>query len=199
MRRPSAWNEPTQTVDFFDVKGAVEALFMDLGIRDVRWTKKDPAPYLNPEVATRIFVADVYLGDVGEIHPSVLETFDLKGPVYLFDIDFDLLMEKAVSLKEFQPLPRFPAVNRDLAVVVSDSVAAQDLLDYLEEHRPQYAEHISLFDQFRGEQVGEARKSLAFRITYRSTERSLTDLEVNEIHTELSQKVVEAFKAQLRS
>ena len=199
MRRPSAWNEPTQTVDFFDVKGAVEALFMDLGIRDVRWSKKDPAPYLNPEVATRIFVADAHLGDVGEIHPIVLESFDLKGPVYLFDIDFDLLMEKAVSVKKFRPLPRFPAVNRDLAVVVSESVAAQDLLDYLEEHRPQYAEHISLFDQFHGKQVGEARKSLAFRITYRSTERSLTDLEVNEIHTELSQKVVEAFKAQLRS
>jgi len=199
LRRPSGWNETSQTVDFYDAKGAVEVLLMNLGIRDLRWSEKASAPYLNPEAAARIYAADVYLGDLGEVDPGVLESFDLKGPVYLFDIDFDLLMEKTVSVKKFQPLPRFPAINRDLAIVVSDSVAAQDLLDYLDEHRPQYAESITLFDQYRGTQLAKGRKSLAFRITYRSEERSLTDLEVNEIHTDLSQKVVDAFEAQLRA
>ncbi len=199
LRRPPGWNEPGQFVDFFDVKGAVEALFMRLGIGDLRWSAKSTAPYLNPEAAARIKAADQYLGDLGEIHPAVLESFDLKGPVYLFDLDFDLLMKKTVPVKQFQSLPRFPAINRDLAIVVSDSVAAQDLLDYLEEHRPRYAERITLFDQYRGAQVGNDRRSLAFRITYRSGERSLTDLEVNELHKELSQKVVDAFEAQLRS
>jgi phenylalanyl-tRNA synthetase beta chain len=198
-RRSPGWNEPSQFVDFFDVKGAVEALFMRLGIGDLRWSAESPAPYLIPEAAARIQVADQYLGDLGEIHPAVLESFDLKGPVYLFDLDFDLLMEKTVPVKKFRSLPRFPAINRDLAVVVSDSVAAQDLLDYLEEHRPQYAERITLFDQYRGTQVGNDRKSLAFRITYRSEERSLTDPEVNELHKEMSQKVIDAFEAQLRS
>jgi phenylalanyl-tRNA synthetase beta chain len=199
LRRPPGWNEPSQGIDFFDVKGAVEALFMHLGIRDLRWSAKSPAPYLNPEAAAQIQAADLYLGDLGEVHPAVLEGFDLKGPVYLFDLDFDLLIERTVSVKKFQALPRFPAVNRDLAIVVADSVAVQDLLDYLEEHRPQYAESMSLFDQYRGTQVGTDRKSLAFRITYRSAERSLTDLEVNEIHQDLSQKIVDAFEAQLRS
>ena len=199
LRRPPGWNEPSQTVDFFDIKGVVEAIFMHLGIVDLRWSAKSPAPYLNPEAAAHVQVADSCLGDLGEVHPAVLEGFDLKGPVYLFDLDFDLLMERAVSVKKFQALPRFPAVNRDLAIVVSDSVVVQDLLDYLEEHRPQYAESIILFDQYRGTQVGKGRKSLAFRITYRSTERSLTDLEVNEIHKDLSEKVVDAFEAHLRS
>jgi phenylalanyl-tRNA synthetase beta chain len=199
LRRPPGWNEPSQSVDFFDAKGAVEALFMHLGIRDLRWSTKSPALYLNPEAAAQIQAADLYLGDLGEVHPAVLESFDLKGPVYLFDLDFDLLAERTVSVKKFQAPPRFPAVNRDLAIVVSDSVAVQDLLDYLEEHRPQYAEGISLFDQYRGTQVGAGRKSLAFRITYRSAERSLTDPEVNEIHKDLSQKVVDTFEAQLRS
>jgi phenylalanyl-tRNA synthetase beta chain len=108
-------------------------------------------------------------------------------------------MEKTASLKTFKPLPRFPAVNRDLAIVVSDPVAAQDLLDYLEKHRPQYSESIILFDQYYGKQVGKGKKSLAFRITYRSEERSLTDLEVNEIHTTFSQKVISAFQAEMRS
>jgi phenylalanyl-tRNA synthetase beta chain len=199
LRRPPGWNETSQSVDFFDAKGAVEALLMNLGIRDLRWSEKAPAPYLNPQAAAQIYSVDLHLGDLGEVDRGVLESFDLKGPVYLFDLDFDLLMEKTVSVKKFQPLPRFPAVNRDLAIVVSNSVAAQDLLDYLEEHRPQYAENITLFDQYRGTQVAKDRKSLAFRITYRSEERSLTDLEVNEIHTDLSQKVVDAFEAQLRS
>jgi phenylalanyl-tRNA synthetase beta chain len=199
LRRPPGWNEPSQTVDFFDVKGAVETLFAHLGIGGLRWSAKSPAPFLNPEAAARILAADLYLGDLGEVHPAVLESFDLKGPVYLFDLDFDLLMERTVLVKKFQALPRFPAVNRDLAIVVSDSVAVQDLLDYLEEHRPRYAESVALFDQYRGAQVGKDRKSLAFRITYRSAERSLTDLEVNEIHQELSEKVVDTFEAHLRS
>lgn len=199
VRRPVVWNQPAETVDFFDIKGAVEVLFMDLGITDVSWSKTDLAPYLRPEAATRILLADEHLGDMGEVYPSVLEGFDLKGPVYLFDIDFELLMEKIVSVKKFKPLPRFPAINRDLAIVVPHSVAAQKVLDYLEEHRPQYAESITLFDQYRGKQIAKDTKSLAFRITYRSPERSLTDPEVNEIHTEFSQKVIAAFKAQLRS
>ena len=199
LRRPAGWNEPSQPVDFFDIKGAVEALFMHLGIGDLRWSAEFPAPYLKPEAAAQIQTADLYLGDLGEVHPAVLENFDLKGPVYLFDLDFNLLVERTVSVKKFQALPRFPAVNRDLAIVVSDAVAVQELIDYLEENRPQYAESISLFDQYRGNQVGKERKSLAFRITYRSAERSLTDQEVNEIHKELSQKVIDKFEAQLRS
>ena len=198
-RRPLGWNEPAEGVDFFDIKGALEAIFLGLGVADIRWANTDLAPYLKPDAAARVFLADTCLGDLGEVHPKVLEDFDLKGPIYIFDIDFDLLMEKTVSLKTFKPLPRFPAVNRDLAIVVSGPVAAQDLLDYLEKHRPQYSESIILFDQYYGKQVEKGKKSLAFRITYRSEERSLTDLEVNEIHTAFSQKVISAFQAEIRS
>jgi phenylalanyl-tRNA synthetase beta chain len=198
-RRPGGWNEPAQSVDFFDIKGALEALFLGLGVADIRWDTTHLAPYLRADAAARALLADSCLGDLGAIHPGVLEDFDLKGPIYIFDIDFDLLVENAVPLKKFEPLPRFPAVNRDLAIVVSASIAAQDLLDYLEKHRPQYAESITLFDQYHGKQVEKDKKSLAFRITYRSGERSLTDLEVNEIHTAFSQKVIAAFQAEMRS
>jgi len=199
IRRPATWNEPAQAADFFDLKGGLEALFTHLGIRDARWSKTDPAPYLNEEVASRIFLADTLVGDMGELHARLLERYDLEGPIYLFDIDFDLLMQKAVSVKKFKSLPKFPAINRDLAIVLPLSVAAQNVLDYFEDNRPQYAESITLFDQYRGKQVEEGKKSLAFRITYRSPERSLTDQEVNEIHTEFSERITGAFEAQLRS
>ena len=112
--------------------------------------------------------------------------------------DVDLLLEKTGSVKKFQPLPRFPEINRDLALVVSTSIAVQDLLDYLAKNSPEHAESITLFDQYTGGQVGTGKKSLAFRITYRSAERSLTDLEVNDLHTTFSQKVINAFQAELR-
>ncbi len=198
LRSSAAWNVPALNVDFFDIKGALEALLSRLGISDIRWSIENLASYLRPDVAACILVSDNHVGDLGEVHPKVIQAFDLKGPVYLFDIDLDLLLSRTVSARRFQPLPRFPAVNRDLAIVVSASIAAQDLLDYLEEHRPEYAESIALFDQYRGDQVGRNKKSLAFRITYRAAERSLTDLEVNEIHTQLSQKIIGAFQAELR-
>jgi phenylalanyl-tRNA synthetase beta chain len=198
LRRPAGWSEPAVTVDFFDIKGAVETLFFSLGISDIRWSTAPLASYLRPEASAHILVSNTYLGELGQIHPRVMQAFDLKPPVYLFDIDFDLLLEKAVSIRKFQPLPRFPVVNRDLAIVVSNSVAAQDLLDYMEKSRPEYVECITLFDQYRGDQLAADNKSIAFRITYRSAERSLTDLEVNEIHTKFSQKVINAFQAELR-
>ncbi len=198
LRRPAAWNEPEDSVDFFDAKGAVEATLSSLGILDIHWSTVALAPYLRSDASARILVSDSYVGDIGEISPEVLQAFDLKVPVYLFDVDFDLLLERTGPVKRFQPLPRFPEINRDLAVVVSTSIAVQDLLDYLEKNRPKYAESITLFDQYIGEQVGTGKKSLAFRITYRSAERSLTDLEVNDIHTTFSQRVINAFQAELR-
>jgi phenylalanyl-tRNA synthetase beta chain len=198
LRRPAAWNEPEELVDFFDAKGAVEATLSSLGISDIHWSSTAQAPYLRSGVSARILVSESYVGDIGEAHPKVLQAFDLKVPVYIFDVDFDLLLEKTGSVKKFQPLPRFPEINRDLALVVSTSIAVQDLLDYLEENSPEHAESITLFDQYTGEQVGTGKKSLAFRITYRSAERSLTDLEVNDLHTTLSQKVINAFQAELR-
>jgi phenylalanyl-tRNA synthetase beta chain len=198
LRRPAAWYESEVAVDFFDIKGAVEALLLELGTAGIRWDPKAPAPYLHPDAATQIAINDTRAGDLGELHPRVAEAYDLSGPLYLFDIDFDLLIQETELTRRFQPLPRFPAVNRDLAVIVSDEVAAQGLLDFLVENQPQLAESIYLFDHYRGDQAGEGKKSLAFRITYRATDRSLTDQEVNEIHDRLRQKIVDAFQAELR-
>ncbi|MFP3869279.1 MAG: phenylalanine--tRNA ligase subunit beta [Syntrophobacteria bacterium] len=199
LRRPAAWNEPSVKCDYFDIKGAVEALMVGLGVGDPRWSVHAPATYLRPQACIRILAGDTYLGDLGEIHPSVAQAFQLKGPLYVFDLDFDLLVEKATMGKRFQPLPRFPAVARDLAIILPESVTAQHLLEFLEKNRPQYAESITLFDHYRGAQVGDGMKSLGLRITYRSSESSLTDQEVNEIHTALTQMVVTAFQARLRS
>jgi len=198
-RRPASWNDPAEAVDFFDLKGVVEALMGRIGVSELRWRQTAAAPFLRPEAAAEIDLAGIKLGVLGEVRAEVLEAFEVKGPAFLFDLDFDLLEEHATERKTFRPLPRFPEVNRDLAIVVSEDTSAQRVLDFLAEHRPEYAESVLLFDCYRGSQVGAGRKSLAFRITYRSPERSLTDQEVNEIHTRVTAKVLAAFEATLRS
>jgi phenylalanyl-tRNA synthetase beta chain len=198
LRRPEGWNEVAQKFDFFDIKGAVETLLLGLGILDLRWSTSDTAPYLRPDISTRIVVDDTHLGDLGQVDPEVVQAFDLSGEVHLFDLDFDLLLEKTAPVKSFKTLPRFPAVNRDLAIVVPHVVMAQELLDFMKKKRPEYVESINIFDQYSGDQVGQGKRSLAFRITYRSAQRSLTDLEVNQIHTAFGEQVVQAFQADFR-
>jgi phenylalanyl-tRNA synthetase beta chain len=198
-RRPAAWNDPSEPVDFFDLKGVAEALLSRVGAPEPRWSQTSAVPFLRPETAAEIHVAGAKVGVLGEVRPEVLEAFEVKGPAFILDLDFDLLQEKATERKTFRPLPRFPEINRDLAIVVSEDLLAQRVLDFLAEHRPEYAESVVLFDCYRGSQVGAGRKSLAFRVTYRSPERSLTDEEVNEIHTRVTGKVLAAFEATLRS
>jgi len=198
-RRPASWDDPVEAVDFFDLKGVVECLTGRIGAPEPRWNQTSAVPFLRPEAAAEIDVAGAKLGVLGELRAEVLEAFEVKGPAFLFDLDFDLLEEKATEQKRFRPLPRFPEVNRDLAIVVSEDLPAERVLDFLAEHRPEYAESVLLFDCYRGSQVGAGMKSLAFRITYRSPERSLTDEEVNEIHTRVTGEVLAAFKATLRS
>jgi phenylalanyl-tRNA synthetase beta chain len=198
-RRPASWNDPSEPVDFFDLKGVAEALLGRVGAPEPRWSQTSAVPFLRPETAAEIHVAGAKVGVLGEVRAEVLEAFEVNGPVFILDLDFDLLEEKATDRKTFRPLPRFPEVNRDLAIVVSEDLVAQRVLDFLAEQRPEHAESVLLFDCYRGSQVGAGRKSLAFRITYRSPERSLTDEEVNEIHTRVTGKVLAAFEATLRS
>ncbi|MBW1982359.1 MAG: phenylalanine--tRNA ligase subunit beta [Deltaproteobacteria bacterium] len=199
LRRPLAWSEPALPVDFFDAKGAVEALLVALTGKRPRFQPETAAPYLKSTTAARIMLADSQLGDVGELHPEVLEDFRLKGPLYLFDLDFDLLASMGTTTRQFQPLPKFPAIRRDLAIVIPVDLPAQAVLDFLEENLPEQAESVLLFDHYRGGQVGAGKKSIAFRITYRSPERSLTDEEVNDLHAALTQRVLTTFQASLRT
>ncbi|HVO84492.1 MAG TPA: phenylalanine--tRNA ligase subunit beta [Syntrophobacteria bacterium] len=198
-RRPASWNDPSEPVDFFDLKGVAEALMDRVGASELRWRHTSAVPFLRPEAAAEIDIAGANAGVLGEVRAEVLEAFEVKGPAFIVDLDFDLLEEKATDRKTFRPLPRFPEVNRDLAIVVSEDLSAQRVLDFLAEHRPEHCESVLLFDCYRGNQVGAGRKSLAYRITYRSPERSLTDEEVNGIHTRVTEKVLAAFEATLRS
>jgi len=124
------------------------------------------------------------LGYIGELHPTVVSGSAVEGRLVAFEIDVEPVLN-ASRVPRAQPLPRFPAVERDLAVVVEDTVAAGTLLATIKETAGDLLEHARAFDEYRGAQVAEGRKSVAFTLTFRSPERTLTDAEVDKVMCEI--------------
>jgi len=187
------WGEKPRRVDFFDVKGDVEALIAPQVARFV----PAPHPALHPGRAARVEVDGQPLGWIGELHPKWLQKYELPAPAVVFELDLDPLL--ALSLPRYAEVSRFPAVVRDLAVVVGEEVAAQAMLEALSEGKPEVVTDVKLFDLYRGPGVENGRKSLAFRVVMQDTARTLTDSEVEAAMAHLTGFLVNRFGGKLRS
>jgi phenylalanyl-tRNA synthetase beta chain len=131
-----------------------------------------------------VFLDARQLGYIGELHPSVVAELNVEGRLVAMEIDLDPLLA-AAAVKRAQPLPRFPAIERDLAVVVEEHVSAGALLAVIKETGRDVLETVRPFDEYRGTQVPEGHKSVAFALTFRSPERTLTDAEVDNVMAEI--------------
>jgi phenylalanyl-tRNA synthetase beta chain len=162
---------------FLELKGALERGLDALAPVEVAY-ERDSGPLFHPGRCARVLVCGQAVGHLAELHPTALEAFDVEGRVVALEIDLApvLAIEGA---RRARPLPRFPAVNRDLAVVVSDEIPAGELLRAIKESGGELLESATAFDEYRGSQVPEGRKSIAFSLTFRSRERTLTDAEVD--------------------
>ncbi len=138
----------------------------------------------HPGRCAAVFLDARQLGYLGELHPSVIAGANLEGRLVAMEIDVEPVLN-AADIKRAQPLPRFPAIERDLAVVVEEHVAAAALLAAIKEAGREFLENVRPFDEYRGTQVLEGHKSVAFALTFRSPERTLTDAEVDEVMAEI--------------
>lgn len=174
-RLDRSWHGEGQALGFFDAKGVLETLFERLGIA----ASFEPTEDLifSPSRAARVMVGSEDLGVLGELHPRVAEGFGISRPVYLFEIDLQKLLPITLELRRYQPIPRFPATLRDIALVVDGAIPAKRVQEIIESS-PLVAK-VTLFDVYTGEQVPRGKKSLAYRILYQSPSRTLTDEEVN--------------------
>jgi phenylalanyl-tRNA synthetase beta chain len=170
-------------VDFSDLKGILENLFDELGCADrVRWERHPETRFLHPGKAASVEVVGERIGLIGALHPEACQELDLPGDLWVFELDFPILLHYACSVSRFRALPRFPAVVRDVAVVVDEDVPAQSLIDTVKACDISSIVEVNLFDCYRGSQIPAQKKSLAFSISYRAEDRTLTDVEVNELH-----------------
>lgn len=185
-------------VDYSDVKGAVEVVFEVFNLPEVTYTAEGLPPYIDPLNGAVAICGGKVLGCLGRLHGDVSVAFDFKKPVYVFEIDFDGLyaMQRPRSL--FRSLPKFPPVVRDIAVIADESLPVKAPLDFILSRGIALLEEIEVFDIYRSPQIGPGRKSLGYRLVYRAPDRSLTDEEINALHGELTNAVIEEFKVAMR-
>jgi phenylalanyl-tRNA synthetase beta chain len=179
------WNVPPQKVDFYYVKGCVEHVLAALRSPAPTFSRSEEIPYLHPSKGAVVTVDGVEVGTVGELHPAVAEAFELPPDVLVFEIDLPTLAERFWSEVTFALVPRFPSVDRDVAVVVDEGTSAEELRELIQGVDNACIELVEVFDCYRGDPIPSGRKGMAFRVRYRSGERTLTDEEVNEFHQEV--------------
>lgn len=187
------WGMPSRGVDFFDVKADIEALFWPAALNFRAATH----PALHPGKSAQIYRDEKIAGYLGELHPHWRQKFDLPDSTVLFEVELESLIGR--TLPAVAEIPKFPLVRRDIAVVVSENIPVQMMLDSMRtEHLPIVSE-ISLFDVYRGKGVENSKKSLAFRVLLQDTEKTLTDAEADWAITQLINILENEFGARLRS
>ncbi len=167
-------------VDFFAFKGVIETLLRELRVTDVKFAAcTDNASY-HPGRCAKVYAGETYLGVFGQIHPLVAANYGADTEIYTAELSFDALYEKRGGIPVYQPLPKFPAVTRDIAVVCGESVTVGALEESIRRGAKGLLKDVSLFDIYRGPGVAEGRKSVAFNLILRADDRSLTSEEADE-------------------
>jgi phenylalanyl-tRNA synthetase beta chain len=197
LRAPRSWYGGRERVDLYDAKGALEHLLDTLGVEG---TEAAPlaAPFLEEGRSGGLSVSGRPVGIFGEVARAVLDGFDISGPVYFAECSLDSLSEVRIRPQRYQPLPKFPGVQRDLALVVPVEVAASEVSAAILEGQEPLLRRVTLFDLYSGSQVAAGRKSLAFSLLYQADDRTLTDEEVNALHSTVLARLRERFGAELR-
>jgi phenylalanyl-tRNA synthetase beta chain len=189
-RGTPGWRTPPPPVDFFRVKGLIEAILESAGVE--WWAEAGERPFLHPGRSATIVAGaeERKLGWIGEVHPLVAREWDLENAV-AFELDLELLGELAPATPQFVPVSAFPPVIQDIAVVVPDDVPAGDVEAAIADGGGELLARISLFDVYRGEQVGVGNKSLAIRLEFQAPDRTLTDDEVAGLRALIEDRLTE--------
>ena len=199
LRSPRAWHAGRDRVDVYDAKGMAELALSAVGARAELGPQGGPVPgYLDPAVFARLGVEGTEVGWFGEVTAEARAAFDLPGPVFVAEISLTALIPLVDVTPRFAPLPRYPAVQRDLAIVVGAGLAASEIEDAIRATGPAWLTRVALFDVYQGSQVGAGRRSLAWSLTYQAPDRTLTDAEVNEAHGAIVAEITKRFDAEVR-
>lgn len=197
FNQEKAWIEENHLLDFYDLKGILEDLFDDLNIKNFRFEASSDCIY-HPNKVARIYIDQKEIGIIGELHPDIKEKYEFVNPVYLFEIDWQKFSESILKSRKFVSLPKFPNVSRDIALMISKDIEAEKILSLIKEHGGSLIESMHIFDLYTGKQIPEGLKSLAISISYRHTERTFTDTEIESIQQIIKSALTDKFKAAIR-
>lgn len=167
--------------DFYDLKGVVEVLLDELGITKTSCKPKNDIPTFHPGRCAELSAGGSVIGYFGQIHPTVCENYDVENHVYAAEFDLDALIRLAKTDKTYKKLPKFPSTQRDLALIADDGVLAAQIEEIIKKKSGNLFEALTLFDVYKGKQIPDGKKSMAYSVVFRAEEKTLTDDDVNPV------------------
>lgn len=199
-RQPTFWSGADRDAKFdvSDLKGLVEEFLEQYGLRGVSYARTLDPPPLFVESAAILLGGKLPLGVLGQLAPALAKRYDLRDPVFLAELDLAQLLVRRNTAKGFKALPAYPAIRRDLAIVVPQSVTHEAVLAAVKQAKAQNLESVELFDVYQGKKIASGQKSLAYAFTYRSAARTLTDAEVNAAQEKIVERLCRDLEATVR-
>lgn len=171
--------------DYLDLKGAVENIVDGLGIKNPKYERESENLSYHPGKTAKLVIGRTVAGVLGEVHPNVSENYLVDEPCFVAQLDLDVLYESANTEKKYRALPKFPAVTRDIALLVEDDILVQEIEETIKKAGGNLVEKVELFDIYKGKQIPEGKKSIAYAIAYRDENKTLTDKDVNKVHDKI--------------
>ncbi len=184
--------------DFYELKGVIEELLDNIGIKKYDFIPEKDNPSFHMGRTAKLFTSGVEAGLMGEIHPEVCENFSVPERTYIGMFDMDVLIKNTGAVSKYKPLPRFPSVIRDVSMIVKDGILVKQIDDIIREKSGKILENIKLFDIYKGRQVPEGMKSVAYSITFRAQDRTLKDEEVSDTMEKIFTALKKDIGAQIR-
>lgn len=184
--------------DFYSLKGIIEELLEKLKIKDYDFEPEKEAYEFHPGRTAKLIIKGKTSGTFGEVHPEVLEKFECPERAYIAVIDFEALVQSASMINQYKPLPKFPAVTRDIAMLVKDEILVKEIESIIVKRAGKIIEEVKLFDVYKGKQVPEGLKSVAYSLVFRAEDRTLTDDEVNKVMAKILDGLKTNLDAKLR-
>jgi phenylalanyl-tRNA synthetase beta chain len=194
--RGDVWGK-SLSLDIFDVKGIIETIFQGLKVENWEVVQGNH-PAFHPLRNGKIIIKGEEVGIFGEIHPEIINNYRIPGKVNLFEIDFENLLPNVPSDIKYCVLPKYPSVQRDLALIVKEEILSADIIKTIKSIDEKLIKKVTLFDIFKGKQIGDGYKSLAYSVVFQAEDRTLTDQEVENIYKKIREQLINKFYAKIR-
>jgi len=199
IRSDTTWHGKPVACDFYDLKGVLEDFFHYFKMEQVSFSKakNDLCSYTKAGHTAEILINGSSLGLIGEVSPEVLKNFSIKQPAFIFEINVNTLVSNLLGTKMFVPIPKFPFTDRDITLIVDNNVQAGDILEKVRLFEEKLMEDICILDVYSGKPIPDEKKSISLRIVYRSYTETLSDQQVNLVHQQLTDRIIQKFDATL--
>ncbi|WP_027358040.1 phenylalanine--tRNA ligase subunit beta [Desulforegula conservatrix] len=191
VREPNTWHSKSDSVDFYDIKGAAEAIFDNLRIRNVVFEKPDLDlyPYARPGYCTKISIDGKEAGILGEINPAVLKAYDIKQSALFMELNLDIVKQNYTSDRQYKQTPKYPSTSRDITLIIDKAISSAEIMEKIGSMKESLLETSWVCAVYEGTPVPEEKRSVSVRFVYRSAESTLEDDAVNKIHNRISDEL----------